>query len=518
MQLHPTRDAVTLTIGGVTIVALGLLTNQAAILAWGGAILVGLQLARAVTLLSVTQIRLAGFEMLWREEQRVTRVARGEAVVLRAEVRNRDDRAARYVHLRALCSPHLDVRLEPDFGEVPAGGRLEVNVQIRGTRVGRHGIFGLSLEVQGGPGLYEVPLTFSNPLGVEVLPNAYHGLSRSPRGGRSRYRSDAGNPNRRTRGSSEFRELRDYQSGDPFKQIAWKASARRGKLVVREFDRQEREIVWFLVDASVELWAGTSGETPLDHALDAVAIQARKHLEHGNHVGLAIFAARKLAWLPPKGGPAQLGAIMEALAFNALTHDHDRCTLDEGECAQRVSDHLRPLVGDPTAEGTSLDGLATSASAALVRAPFTNVEPRGTTPRDQMFRTYLARFGVDMPARLEPDRVRSDTVLLEILQEALTHASKPTRVIVCSPVPRAEQRPHLMAGLRKTRSRRATIAWLDIGLGTGLIPPATANASAVRSTLELRSIAESKLGRRELGQLGIRCESNRTHSPGTTSS
>lgn len=517
MQLHPTRNAVTLTIGAVAIVALGLVTNQAAILAWGGSILVGLQLARAVTLLSVTQIRLAGFEMLWREDQRVTRVARGESVILRAEVRNRDERAARYVHLRTLCSPHLDVTLEPDFGEVPAGGRLAVNVEVRGKRVGRHGIYGLSLEVQGGPGLYEVPLTFSNPLGVEVLPNAYKSVARSPRGGRSRYRSEAGSPNRRTRGSSEFRELRDYQAGDPFKQIAWKASARRGKLVVREFDRQEREIVWYLVDASVELWSGPSGETPLDVALDAVALQVRKHIEQGNHVGLAVFAARKLQWLPPKGGAAQLGAILEALAFDALTHDHDRCTLDEGECAQRVSDHLRPLVGETSTAIPSLDGLATSATAALERAPFPAVTARGTTPRDQVFRTYLARFGIDAPARLEPDRVRSDVVLLEVLKEALSHASKPTRIVICSPAPRAEHRPHLMAGLRKARSRRTTLSWLDVPLGTGLTSPSTPSAAAVRSTLELRSRAESALGRRELGQMGIRSELARDGATGTVS-
>lgn len=518
MQLHPTKNAVTLTLGGVAIVALGIVTNQAAILAWGGAMLVGLQLARAVTLLSVTQIRLAGFEMLWREEQRVTRVARGETMVLRAEVRNRDERAARYVHLRTVCSPHLEVTLDPDFGEVPAGGRLAVSVQVRGKRVGRHGIFGLSLEVQGGPGLYEVPLTFSNPLGIEVLPNAYHTLMRSARGGRSRYRSDVGHPNRRTRGGADFRELRDYQSGDPFKQIAWKASARRGKLVVREYDRQEREIVWFLVDASVELWAGESGDAPLDHALDAVALHARKNIEQGNHVGLAIFAARKLMWLPPKGGAAHLATIMEALAFGAVTHDHDRSTLDETECAQRVNEHLRPLIGEGAHGSQSLDALATTAGSVLDRAPFADVTARGTTPRDQVFRTYLARFGIDTPPRLEPDRLRSDVVLLELLQGILTHGSKPTRVMVCSPVPRKEQRPQLLVGLRKARSRRTLVSWLDVPLGTGLIAETTENAGAVRSTLELRSRAESALGRRELGQLGIRCESNRSPSPGITTS
>ena len=34
---------------------------------------------------------------------------------------------------------------------------------------------------------------------------------------------------------------------------------------VREMQREEREVVWLVVDASVELWAGGKGDAPLDH-------------------------------------------------------------------------------------------------------------------------------------------------------------------------------------------------------------------------------------------------------------
>lgn len=513
MQLHPTRNAVALTAAGIVVVGVGLVSNQAAIVAWGGALFLGLQLARAVTLLGVTQIRTAGFEMLWREERRVARLGHGETLSLHAEVRNRDNRAARYVHLRALCSPHLHVHLEPDFGEVPAGGRLDVAVSVQASRVGKHGIFGLSLEVQGGPGLYEVPLTFSNPFGIEVMPRAYSLQARSPVGGRSRLRAEGGKASRRPLGSTDLRELRDYQSGDAFKVIAWKASARRGKLVVREYELEERDVVWFILDASVELWAGVSGHAPLDLAIDWVAELCARHLQQGDRVGLGIVGARRLAWLAPKAGSVQLAAILEALSFGASTHDADRSTLDESDCAARVVEHLRPMVADSTALGDlgRLDALVESALAAKARAPFPDENPQGRSNNDRALRAYLAAFGIDSPPRLEPDRPRTDAALLDALREATHHSSKPTRVTICSPVPRTEQRPLLFRGLRQLRRRRTRLSWLDLPLSTGLVTDESQTAAAVRYALELRHRAETLLGSRELRSLGIRTESMPGH-------
>lgn len=512
MQLHPTRNAVALTAAGIVVVAIGLVSNHAALVSWGGALLVGLQLARAVTLLGITQVRAAGFEMLWREEKRVARVARNEVLHLRAEVRNRDERAVRYVHLRALASPHLSVTLDPDFGEVPAGGRLEVSVQVQATRVGRHGIFGLSLEVQGSPGLFEVPLTFSNPFGVEVLPQAYHRLTHTAVGGRARMHTESGTHHQRSRGAADFRELREYQAGDAFKHVAWKASARRGKLVVREFEQNEREVVWFLVDASVELWAGPSGASPLDVMLDRIGMSVRHHIERGDRVGLALVGARRLAWVHPRSGAGQLGTLLEALAFDSLTYDADRCTLDEGDCAVRVAEHLQTL--SPGSEPSQpMQTLVESATHAMARAPFQAPPPVGHSARDQVFRTYLLRFGIDAPPRLEPDRPRTDVQLLSTLEEVLRHPSRPNRIWICSPIPRSEQRPALMNGLRALRGRRHHITWLEIPLDTGLAENHDPVTEAVNTTLHLRSRAESQLGKKELIQLGIRCDSSLAHAP-----
>ena len=60
-----------------------------------------------------------------------------------------------------------------------------------------------------------------------------------------------------------LRELREHQPGDPFRRIAWKASARRGVLLVRDFEREERDVIWLVLQASVDLWSGPLGRAPL---------------------------------------------------------------------------------------------------------------------------------------------------------------------------------------------------------------------------------------------------------------
>src|SRR6185295_17293844 len=118
MQLYPTRVAAHLAITGIAVVGVGIAARAPAIVGWGGAMLLAIAVARAVTLVSVARIRAAGFEMLWSRPKRVLRAARGSTVEIEAEVRNRDTLAARYVKLRAIASSQLDVKIEPDAGEV----------------------------------------------------------------------------------------------------------------------------------------------------------------------------------------------------------------------------------------------------------------------------------------------------------------------------------------------------------------------------------------------------------------
>ncbi len=517
MQIHPTRAAVDLTIAAILAVILAVVLRLTAAVAWAGALLLGLAIARAVTRIAVARIRTAGFEMLWRDPERARRIARGEQLSLRAELRNRDTRAARYVGLRAVTSPHLTVSAEPAEGEVPAGGRLEITLCVTAPRVGRHGIHGLSLEVQGSPGLFEVPLTFANPFGVEVLPGPHAQNLRSARGGRSRQVSDSGQPGRLAGEGSELKELREFSPGDPFKRIAWKASARRGKLMVREYEQDERDVVLLILDASVELWSGAAGSAPLDLAIDEVAAVANRHLRRGDRVGLAICGARVLSFLPAASGPVQLAAIHAALAHGAATVDADRSDLDEADVALRVLEHMRPLDPEGTASvrPVELDRIARRAADALSRAPFAPEEPLAATPRERLFRRYLAAFGMGSPPRQEPEQASTDRSIISVLKRALserTGAGRPTSVLIWSTASDLSGREELQAQLRSAPRRGCQITWVPMRFGPGLARRGDVER-AVADALELRAEVQRAKGERALRRLGVKVIRPRPKAP-----
>jgi uncharacterized protein (DUF58 family) len=514
MHLYPTSNAVHVATAGIAMVGVGVVLTQPAVLAWGGAVLVGLAIARAVTLLGVTRVRAAGFEMIWRESGRSRRVPRGEVVELAAEVRNRDTLAARYVALRAVADADLGIEITPASGEVPAGGRLSVTISVRAPRVGRHGVYGLSLEVRGSPGLFEIPLTFANPFGIDVVPRTQGIMLRTARGGRSRTLTEAGRPGPLSGDGYELREIREHRAGDPLKRVAWKASARRGKLMVRDHEQEERDVVWLIVDASVELWAGLLGQAPLDYAIDEAAAVAEAHLGRGDNVGLLICAGRVLARIPPARGPAHGALIASTLVSATGTLDADRSGLDEEDVARRALEHMSPL--DPrAAAGVTRHDRMTLAERALVvgkRAPFTPLRPRGVDAPDEALRGYLSAFGLPSPPRLEPDRARTDEVLAEVIAGLALERPHASLAYIWSPAPEPVRRARVMDALQKHGRRRVELRWVSLRLEEGISRGGTEVADAVGHAVALRARLGESVGERALRKLGVAVERIRARS------
>lgn len=473
MNLYPTRPAAHVAIAGLAVVGVGVVTQQAAIVGWGGAMLVAVAIARAVTLISVARIRAAGFEMLWVGSKRMVRTGRGGVVELEAEVRNRDTLAARYVKLRALSSPNVEVSIEPPEGEVTACGRLHVKVKVRTPRVGQHGVHGLALEVHGAPGMFEVPLTFANPYGIEVLPRPFAAYLMQPRGGRSHLIAPAGRPGRARGDGSELRELREHLPGDPFRRIAWKASARRGKLMVREFEREERDVLWIVLDASVELWSGPPGRAPLDLAIDEAAALATRHLSRGDRVGLAIVASTRRTFIPPDAGPGHGAKIAHALIVGSGTYDAERSDLDELDVAVRVLEHLRPLDSKGLADVRrgDLDKLAIRADAMRSKAPFSARAPEARTLRDRTLRRYLACYGIESPPRTEPERKATAETLPKVLSKIAQTKPRPSIVHILAAPPEMGQQKPLVDAVRRLTRTRSLVTWSSPQFEPGLRPP-----------------------------------------------
>lgn len=510
MRLHPTRPTFHLALVAVGTVMIGIAAHLAAVVAFGGAMILAIAVGRALARVTVTRLRSAGFEMVWSTPKRVVRTNRGGIVEFDAELRNRGIDDVRGVGLRVIASSMLEATSTPDFVDLPGHSRIKVRVRVRAKRVGRWGVHGMALEVRGTPGggegLYEVPLMFANPFGVEVFPRALKVYMDTPVGGRARRASETGRPTAIAGEGDELRELRDHVPGDPFKRIAWRASARRGKLVVREMERDQRDVVWIAIDASVELWSGLEGRAPLDDGVDEVAALAARHLMNGDRVGLIVAASRLRTWIPPAAGPHHALKLAAALASSASMVDADRCELDEVEVAARVAEHARPL--DPRgladlAKG-NLDHLAARAESLRARAPFAPRLPQGAYPRERMLRHYLASFGIEVPPRAEGENDRTQTCLAGAFEKLAREKTRPSIVYVWGPAPRTDS--VMLGALRKLRAHRIDVRWLLPQTTMNLVPeiePANVE-QAVEQAVDARARTQRVRGERLLRRIGVK--------------
>jgi uncharacterized protein (DUF58 family) len=464
-----------------------------------------LAVARAVAKLAVLRLRGAGLEMVWKTSRRVRRVARNASIQVEVELRNRDDRAVRFDALRAVASSELDVSVEPKAGVIAPGATAHLRLTVSTPRVGRYCIHGLALEVIGPPGLFEVPLAFANPVGIEVMPRSFEAFASSARGGRSRLAAEAGASHAQPGNGTELYELREHTSGDPFKRIAWKASARRGQLMVREFEREDRDVVWLVLDASVELLAGALGRAPLDQGIDELASVCRRHLSRGDRVGLAVVGASPRTWLSPAGGAPHAMRIAEALASSTSLLDADRSDYDENDIARRVLDHLRFLdAGSVAVLGVEqLDSLQSYADMQRARAPFDVPAPWAKTPREQSLRRYLACYGISSPPRAEQDRARAAGLLVQALERALVEKPRPSLVYVWSHAPESPS-PTLAQTVRKLLRKGIAIRWIPVRHEKALAPATDDVSRAVADAVLTRTRVARERGERLLRAMGVR--------------
>ncbi len=112
----------------------------------------------------------------------------------------------------------------------------------------------------------------------------------------------------------EFFALREYAPGDSARQIAWRASARTGALVVRENAAHSPQRLWVAV---VPVPANAAGAAALnERALSLAAGFLLRAAEDGAEVGLSIPSAGIA--LPPRPGARHVERLLDALALVRL--------------------------------------------------------------------------------------------------------------------------------------------------------------------------------------------------------
>jgi uncharacterized protein (DUF58 family) len=118
---------------------------------------------------------------------------------------------------------------------------------------------------------------------------------------------------RYTGAGTEFESLREYEPGDDYRDVDWKATARRGRPITRKFEAERSQTMVLAVDAGRLMTPRVEGVTKLDRAVNAALLLAYLATEAGDNVGLLVFGRDVERYLPPRKGHKQFLAVMEAL-------------------------------------------------------------------------------------------------------------------------------------------------------------------------------------------------------------
>ena len=134
-------------------------------------------------------------------------------------------------------------------------------------------------------------------------------------------------------GGSEFERLREYQLDDEYRRIDWKASARHGKPITREFEAERSQNIIAMLDVGRLMRSPVgdpaSGQSlaKVDYAVNAVLMLSYVAALRGDRVGMLAFADEVTHYLAPRSGKGQfyrMLALLYAVKSQPVEADYAR--------------------------------------------------------------------------------------------------------------------------------------------------------------------------------------------------
>lgn len=250
------------------------------------------------------------------EVERVTdeKLSLGAENAVRVRIRNGSP-----IPLRIELRDSLPAGMRTDVGEqtfsftVPPGGRQAVVYHVTPTTRGAYRFGDIYLRVRGKLRFVYRLTRVAMPQTVKVYPNLVDTATFTLMARRGRLQQVGIRAARLQGAGREFESLRDYLPDDEIRRIDWKASARTGKLVARQYEVEKSQSVILAIDVGRTMLAEIDGIQKLDYAINAALLLAYVATLSEDRVGLLIFSSDIQTYLPPKKGRAQVYAILEAL-------------------------------------------------------------------------------------------------------------------------------------------------------------------------------------------------------------
>jgi uncharacterized protein (DUF58 family) len=118
---------------------------------------------------------------------------------------------------------------------------------------------------------------------------------------------------RRIGHSYEFEHIKQYTRGDDYRSINWKATSRRGQLMVNQYEDEKSQPVYSIIDMSRVMHMPFAGLSLFDYAVNASLVISNIVLGKQDKAGLITFAETPKTIVRSDRNKTQLRKIMDAL-------------------------------------------------------------------------------------------------------------------------------------------------------------------------------------------------------------
>jgi uncharacterized protein (DUF58 family) len=252
----------------------------------------------------------------------------------------------------------------------------------------------------------------------------------------------------------ELRELREYVPGDPLKAIAWKASARRQRWLVRAYEDESMRRFQVVLAIGRTMRDGEPGHTALDAGIDLAA--SLLQLASGERVGLTTYDHRVVAHIRPDTGRPHAQRLLQQLLDVTRVVDADLTEISDAELFARVGELLEGQEGlslrrlpydlsrlsqpdvlvDPVRELYDESAIFTHVSQVVARerdrghaALFGKSRPAADLASARL-RLYCALHAIPLPYRRAPAPDAAETGLSQALSRSLVAGAAETLVLL----------------------------------------------------------------------------------------
>ncbi len=141
---------------------------------------------------------------------------------------------------------------------------------------------------------------------------------------------------RRIGNSFEFEQIKEYVQGDNIRDINWKATAKKNKLMVNQFQDEKAQQVYSVIDKGRVMKMPFENLTLLDHAINASLVISNVVLGKQDKAGVFSFSKQTDNFVVAERRNSQMKLILESL-YNVTTDFYES---DFGNLYSAVKRHV----------------------------------------------------------------------------------------------------------------------------------------------------------------------------------